>query len=223
MEINRLLVAVVILFAFFIIKGYRKGFFRIIISFTGTIVVIIAVAAVSPMISRYIRENTDLYEHTREKVINVFMEKISSDKDDADVKDLDLPDIIMKDIIEKNATEMFQALLATLFRDYISGYIAGIIINAGSFVGTYIALSIVLWILLRTSDIITKIPIVKGLNRFLGMLVGFGEAVIIVWIVFIIIIMFLGDDIGSTLLKDIRDSRILSFLFNNNYLFRFIT
>ena len=222
MEINRLLAVVVLLFAVFIFNGYRKGFLRIIISFAGTVVIIIAVAFISPKISRYVRENTDLYEHTREKVINVFMEKISSEDEEENMVSLDLPDIMMKDIIEKNASEMFQALLATVIRDYISGYLAGIIINAGSFVCAYITLSIALWILLKTSDVITKIPIVKGVNRLLGMTVGFCEAVIIVWIVFLVIIMFLGNDLGSVLLKDIKDSRILSFLFNNNYLFRFI-
>ena len=223
MEINRLLAAVIILFAVFIFKGYRKGFLRIIISFAGTIVIIIAVAAVSPLISRYVRENTDLYEQTREKVINVFMEKISSQDKEDDIVSLDLPDIIMKDIIEKNASEMFQALLATVLRDYISGYIAKIIINAGSFVCTYIALTLILWLLFKTSDFITKIPIVKGFNRLLGMTVGFFEAVIIVWLVFLVIIMFLGNDIGSVFLKEIKDSKILTFLFNHNLLFRFIT
>lgn len=228
MEINWLFAVVVALFAILIINGYSKGFLRIVVSFMGTIVVMIAVIVISPRVSGYILNNTDIYEHTRQKVVDVFLDKMYSDSgntvDTSDaLNDLNIPDILKNDFIEKNASEMYQALLKTLFDEYISGYIARLIIKAGSFVGVYLLLTIALWILAKSTDIIGRIPVIKGFNKFLGLLVGGVEALIIVWISFFVIIMFLGNELGGKLLSSVQSSVFLTFLFNNNVLFRFIS
>ena len=227
MEINWLQAVVITLFAVFTFAGWRKGFLKIIISFAGTIVIIISVAIISPRVSRFITDNTEIYEHTRQKVINVFLEKMDKQDEEKEsskyLEDLNMPDIMKSDLIEKNASKMYQALLITVFKDYISVYITKLIINAGSFVGVYIALSIVLFIIMRSSDLIAHIPVIKGFNKLLGALTGAAEALIIVWVFFFIIIMFLGNEIGGKLLEDVEQSVFLRYLFNNNYLFRFIS
>ncbi|MCR5357378.1 MAG: CvpA family protein [Lachnospiraceae bacterium] len=240
MDMNWLALAVAVLFAGFIIYGWVKGFFRLVISFAGTIIILIAVVIVSPQVSRYIINHTGIYENTEKKVVSVFLEKLYSvegseeegdNTEDGDgsvvpgdtINDLDIPEIFKNDLIEKNASEMYQALLATVFKEFIAGYIARLIINAGSFVGVYVAFWLALKILLKSSDLLAKLPVIRKLNKFLGALVGGAEALIIVWIVFFIIIMFLGNELGGKLLKAVQDSVFLSYLFNNNLLFRFIS
>ena len=161
-------------------------------------------------------------EATDEKKQSV-EDDISENEKDTFIDDLNLPDIMKSDLIEKNASEMYQALLATVFRDYISVYITKLIINAGSFVGVYIILSVILWLIVKSSDIISKIPVIKGFNKLLGGITGAAEALIIVWVFFFVIIMFLGDEIGGKLLKDVQASAFLTYLFNKNILFRFIS
>lgn len=237
MSINLLAVVIAALFLVFIFNGWHKGFLKIVISFAGTIVILIAVTFLSPKVSRYVTENTGIFETTRHKVINVFLDKlsnadekkqsveddISENEKDTFIDDLNLPDIMKNDLIEKNASEMYQALLATVFREYISVYITKLIINAGSFVGVYIILSVILWLIVKSSDIISKIPVIKGFNKLLGGITGAAEALIIVWVFFFVIIMFLGDEIGGKLLKDVQASAFLTYLFNKNILFRFIS
>lgn len=237
MNINWLAASVAALFVLFMVNGWRKGFLKIVISFAGTIVILIAVVILSPKVSRYAIENTGMYEKTRQKVISVFLDRLEqndekdgvleetvSDNDrNRGIDDLNIPEIMKNDLIEKNASEMYQALLTRVFKDYISGYIAKLIINAGSFVGVYIALSVMMWFIVRTSDIVAKIPVIKGFNKFMGLITGTAEALIIVWVFFFIIIMFLGNDIGGRLLSLVQRSVFLTFLFNNNYLFRFIS
>lgn len=238
MEINRLFAAVAALFVIFIFIGWHKGFLRIVISFAGTIVIIIAVAITSPKLSRYIVENTGIYERTQEKVTEVFIEKLTSTDEDKEedravsedegtgssyLKELDLPDILKNDLIEKTASEMYQALVAVVIKDYISVYLAKLIINAGSFVAMYAALSLALWVVVKSSDLIAKIPVIKGFNKILGAITGAAEALIIVWIFFFVVIMFMGNEAGSRLLGDVQVSVFLRYLFNNNFLFRFIS
>lgn len=227
MNINWLAAAVVLFFAILIINGWHKGFLKIIISFAGTIIVLIAVTILSPKVSKFIIENTGLYDQTRQKVISVFLDKLNDREEeagnDSKIDDLNIPDIIKNDFIEKNASEMYRALLTTVFKDYISVYISKLIINAGSFVGVYIALSLIMYIVMRSSDIIARIPVIKGINKLCGALVGAGWALVIVWVFFFIIIMFLGNSIGKVLLEEVRKSSFLTYLFNSNYLFRFIS
>lgn len=238
MEINRLFAAVAALFVIFIFIGWHKGFLRIVISFAGTIVIIIATAVMSPKLSRYVVENTGIYERTQEKVTEVFLEKlvppdeektedraVSEDEGSGSsyLKDLDLPDILKNDLIEKTASEMYQALVAVVIKDYVSVYLARIIVNAGSFVAMYAALSLALWVVVKSSDIISKIPVIKGFNKMLGALTGVAQALIIVWVFFFVVIMFMGNETGSRLLRDVQASSFLRYLFNNNFLFRFIS
>ena len=80
-----------------------------------------------------------------------------------------------------------------------------------------------LFIIIRSTDLIGRIPVIKGINKLLGGLTGAGQALLIVWVFFFIIIMFLGNEIGGKLLEEVERSNILRYLFNNNYLFRFIS
>lgn len=227
MEINWLFVAIVCLFLVFTLNGYRKGFLRIVVSFIGTVVIIIAVIALMPKVKEFVLENTTIYEATRQKVIHVFLNTIDdNDNEEGNneaIKSLNMPDIITDLLIEKNTSEIYQALMVNLFKDYISQYFAMLIVNAALFVGMFIVLSIIKGILLKSSDIIAKIPIIKGINRLLGAAIGVIQSVIITWIGFFGVIMFLGDELGYKLLEGVNDSQFLTYLFNSNYLLRFIS
>ena len=188
-------------------------------------IIIIAVIALMPKVKEFVLENTTIYEATRQKVIHVFLNTIDDNEEGNNeaIKSLNMPDIITDLLIEKNTSEIYQALMVTLFKDYISQYFAMLIVNAALFVGMFIVLSIIKGILLKSSDVIAKIPIIKGINRLLGAAIGVIQSVIITWIGFFGVIMFLGDELGYKLLEGVNDSQFLTYLFNSNYLLRFIS
>ena len=113
--------------------------------------------------------------------------------------------------------------MVNVFEDYVSAYLAKMVINAIAFVGLFVVLWIFLWFILLSADIITKIPGLNKINRLLGMLTGLSTALIIVWVFFFIVIVFLGNDVGSAMMKEVKESRLLTFMFNSNYLLRYIT
>lgn len=225
MDINWLLVVVLSLFFVSILNGYRKGFLRIVISFISTLLVILAVTVIAPKLGEYIINNTDYYEITRQKVIQTFEDRLNNNIEDENDKleSLNIPSILKDDFISKNASELYQEIVGILFKDYISGYLAQIIIKAGAFVGLFVSLSIIRMLIIKTTSLVSKIPIIGGINSILGAIVGFMWALIIVWIVFFVIIMFMNESIGTHLLEDIQNSNILTYLFNSNFLFRFIS
>lgn len=222
-------VAVMILFLFCIVNGYRKGFLRIIISLLGIILVIAAVTVVSPYISDYLINHTKTYDTVKQKVISVFQEDNSRldntipENQTLTIESYDLPDVIKNSLIKNNTSEMYQSLMVTIFEEYIAGYLAKMIINAISFIGLFLMLIIFLWFVLLSADIIARIPIIKGLNKILGAVAGLIKALIITWVVFFVVLIFFGNDIGNTMMAEVKGSAFLSLLFNTNMLFQFIS
>ena len=255
MGFNWLAAVVTALFAFFIIKGYRKGFLRIAVSLAGTLTVMVGAMIISPAISSSLIDGSHIYDDIEKKLTESFNkrieESIQSDKrisrkdgttpngiiivesevnkdddiselnhpeSDMTAKELDVPRIIMDDIIKEYGTQLSKELASTVFEKYIVGYITRLVIKSSTFLIVSAVLSLGMWMILRTTDLISKIPVIKGFNRTLGCITGALEALMIVWTAFFIIIMCLGNGFGVRMLGYVQDSMFLTFLFNSNIL-----
>ena len=229
MNINYLFVATVILFIFMIGRGYSKGFLRIVVTFIGVVAILIMVRKLSPYVSDYFMKNTTAYEKIQTGITEKFKEAnlkydntIPSNQE-MTINSYDLPDLLKNNLIVNNTQEMYKKLLVSVFEEYVSAYLAKTAVNAMSFVLIFIITVIGFKILLLFVDIISKIPIIKGMNQFLGALLGFCEALIIVWVFFFIVVMFIGNNSGAVLLSMISESKFLTVLFNTNILIGFIS
>ena len=69
-----------------------------------------------------------------------------------------------------------------------------------------------------SAKVISKLPVVHGLDRLLGGVVGVLETVIIVWVIFALVMSFGLGVIGEQIILYVKESRILTFLYENNYL-----
>lgn len=218
-----------------VIKGYRRGFLRLAVWLLGLVGVIFIVTKTSPALSEQLIEKTSLYDTVREKIVSIYNEQAKENFDkniseedelstspDVAVNSLGLPEIISSDIIKSCAGEMYQKLAATLFDEFISVYLAKLVIKAGSFVGLFALLAILMCILLAAVKLIEKIPVLKTFNRLMGVCAGLSISLIIIWVFFIAIMMMFGNSLGNWLITQVQGSRILAFLFNNNILFNFI-
>ena len=229
MEINILLVVVIAILAISAVNGYHKGFLRIAISLFTIILVICVVTVVSPYVSNYLTNHTKVYDRLREKVIEVFADNNAQYDNTIEenqiktIESYDLPEVITTCLISNNKTEVYQALMVSLFEDYVAGYLAKMIINAFSFIGCFLMLGIFVWFVIFSADIIAKIPIIKGFNRLLGLFAGLIKGLLIIWVGFFVAIVFFGNTLGSQMISYINQSVILTVLFNNNMLAKFIT
>ena len=203
MEINILLAVVVAILAISAVNGYRKGFLRIAISLFTIILVICVVTVISPYISNYLTNHTKVYDHLKTKVVEVFADNNAQYDNTIEenqiktIESYDLPEIITSCLISNNKAEVYQALMVSLFEEYVAGYLAKMIINAISFIGSFLMLWIFIWFIIFSADIIAKIPIIKGFNKLLGLFAGLIKGLIIVWVGFFVAIIFFGNTIGS--------------------------
>ena len=229
MEINYLFIAIVALIVYMTVRGYRKGFLRIVVSFIGTIVIVIAAREAAPYVTDYLYNNTDAYEKIELGIEEMFKdanEKYDNSIPENQVKTIDsynVPDSLKNNLIINNTAEMYKTLVVDVFEDYVSAYLANTAIKAAGFVLAFIVLIIAFRLLLYFVNIISRIPIIRGINQFIGGCIGFIESLIIVWVFFFVAVMFIGNESGSYIFRMIADSEFLTLLFNTNILLGIIS
>lgn len=69
-----------------------------------------------------------------------------------------------------------------------------------------------------SAKLIVKLPIVHSLDKLLGIVVGILETILIVWTIYSFNVFRDLGTLGQVLVDYTRDSKILTYLYENNYL-----
>lgn len=215
-----LLTAVLAVLVLGAIKGYKRGFLRLAVWFAGLIASIFIVTKISPYVSDFLIKNTSLYDNMRVKIIEAYENRITdSGSENAVIDSFGFPALITDDLKTNNTSEIYEKLAVSIFKDYIAGYLSALSIKAGTFVGLFILMAIIWFVVIMAIKILEKIPVLKTFNRLLGMATGITLSLVMVWIFFIAVMMFFGNSFGSWVFAQVRASRLLTYLFNNNIFF----
>ncbi len=138
------------------------------------------------------------------------------------IQSMELPEFLQKALIDNNHNEMKQEIGVSGFYDYVSTYLAYMIINALGFFVTLLFLVLLFNLTLFLLNMVMKLPGLNMLNRIGGAAFGFLEALLIIWIGFIIIEMAVGTKMGGNLMNQISESKILSLINDKNILADFV-
>ncbi|MCR5543895.1 MAG: CvpA family protein [Eubacterium sp.] len=158
---------------------------------------------------------TDLKALTAEETGRIMEENPDKATQIQLIEGLNLPKGIRNNIIENNNDEMYNTLGITTFYKYISSYAARLVVNALAFVGTLIAIRLILLLINIIGNImIEEVEILKGVDRTGGLLLGLGVGFMIVWIFLIIANIAFGSAFdgmieGNAILQKINDTNIL--------------
>jgi uncharacterized membrane protein required for colicin V production len=209
-----IVLGIIILNAFI---GRRVGLIKIIFSLFSFIIALILTVWISPTVNGMLKNNEMVYEKASQKVEDMLFREEAETTDENDmIEGLPLPKSIKESLQENKDKQV------TNIKSYITSHVTDVVINALAFVLTFVVVFVALWILSIVLNIISKLPILNQLNKLAGFLVGGLQGVIIVWILFIIITIFSGSDLGGTASSQIESSQILSFLFDKNFLLNIV-
>lgn len=223
---NWLLVAVALLLIGFAAKGGHVGFIKTVFSISALVVSLVLSVSLSPYVSKEMQNNKWIKDYMMErieKVINL-EEKNTKVTDEVEIiEGLNLPKALKNALRENNNTEVYKTLAIRSFKEYISSYLTVVIINSISFFIVFVIINVVLFILASALDILSKLPVLNGLNKTAGILVGLLQGLIVVWILCIVLTMFSTEKIGQNLFSLINQSKFLSNIYNNNMLLKATT
>lgn len=227
---NYFLIFTIILTLVMMLAGYKRGFIRAIFSLISIYIIIIISSIAMPYISNIIIDKTQIYDKIYDNC-NEYLSKQVSDqqiniKDDLEEKLLDNQEWIpqqFKDIILKDSdAALSDNIDMSTYVSSISEKISMMIINAISFTAAMIISGIIVRIIIAILDIISRLPVIEGMNKAAGIVVGIAESVLILWVIFIVVMICYKTTIGTICMEQIGDNSVLTFLYKNNLILKII-
>ena len=227
---NWLVIVVLLILLICGLSGYRRGFIKTVFSLISIIIALIVSSVVSPMVSASLRENPKFYQQIYDRVEEMVVsqseqeEEIKKTSEETSyIENLSLPEALKKTLIENNNKDTYRDLAVDTFEDYVVSTITVLVINTIGYIICTIGLIVILFILSHALNLISKLPLLNGLNRAAGLVVGLFGGCIAIWIFFLVITVFSASPLGKNIFQMINDSQILTFIYENNLLLKGIT
>lgn len=215
-------IAVLALIAAACIMGFRKGFVKEIVSVFFMLISFLLVWAVNPYVNTFVKEYTPVYDTIQEKCQTLVSEQIGNkktlDKEEQNqvMESLDLPDLLKNALVENNTAETYRYLAVSTFTEYISDSLAVMAVNGISFLISFILSAAVIRLLGFILNVLTKLPVIHGINKIAGAAVGGIKCVIFIWIVFLVLTLLCDTAPGQQGMALIQQDTFLNFLYSQN-------
>ena len=223
---NWLFWVVVVFLGYHVIDGLRRGFIRKAVSAVSLVITLVLVTYLTPQITTFIQDHTSIHEKLSEKCSEILLNSNYNESLKTDqvliIEDLELPENIKEMLLENNNTESYDLLQVSGFHEYIGAYIANLIINALAYLLSFILIWTALQLLLMALDVVTKLPILRGLNQLAGGALGIVYGVALVWIAFLLVTVLCNGNFGRTFFELIKENPFLLFLYNQNVIMKIV-
>ena len=208
--------AVLVLLAFSMVDGYQKGFVKEVVSAFLVLISVVMVWLINPYVNQFIRENTAVYEKIQtssESFVSSLVDGrgiMDEEGQNELISSMNLPELLQKGIAENNTASVYQQL-------------ADVAVNCLSFLVSYILSSILIHVLAYALDLLTKLPVICGVNKLAGAAIGGGKCIIFVWVGMLVLTVLCNTEIGQKGLGLIREDTVLNFLYGKNIFIRIFT
>lgn len=148
--------------------------------------------------------------------INGMLGEIPKDTQIQLIEKSGIPDFIKNGLLEHNNSEVYEELGVTTFPEYVAAYVSDIVVNILSFLITLLLVTVIVKAVIVAVDLLSVLPLVNGVNRLTGGIVGLLLGLLFVWVGFLVITLSYTTDIGKLCFQQISDSAFLTFLYQNN-------
>lgn len=221
-------IVVIVWWLMIAVRGFRRGLVRTAITMVSFIVIMVMVSVISPVINRIIVEQTTLQEIVEEKCAKgleaVLQENENPDRSEqiSTIEKMQIPMLLKEELLENNNSVVYNLLSVDTFAGYLAAYLAAVIIQIVVYLISFILASIILKIILNILDLFSKLPILGGINRLGGFMLGTICGLLYLWIFFLVITIFSGTELGGYLLREVAGDKFLDYLYENNLLLQFL-
>ncbi|MGN0354161.1 MAG: CvpA family protein [Muricoprocola sp.] len=217
---NYLVIIVSGIFLLFMFRGYRKGMIRTLAASVSLIFSVVLVSFVNPYVTEFLENQTPVYQILIEKCEVVVplesVERAGEQMQEQAIDSLPFPELIRNLLRTNNTEEVYKELAVKNLRDYITHFMADLLIKLISFVLSWLLIYCAIRVLMIVLNVVTELPVIHGVNHLLGIGLGMIEALLIVWILFLVITIVSNTELGMAWMKMIWDSKALRFLYDKN-------
>lgn len=205
-----------------VLYGHYRGFLRMAVSLAALILSTVVVRVAMPYITTYVRENTGIQQMVEESVVkSIGLEELQQDiqlpaEQRQAIEQLQLPQQLKDMLLENNNNEIYRLLGVDSFLKYIGAYLSNTIINMIGSLVIFGAVYFAIRMMVRWADLISRLPIISGMNQIAGAILGGIQGLLIVWIGCLMIRFFSETPWAQAALDQIQVSPWLQFLYQNN-------
>lgn len=221
---NWLSIAVIVFFMIMIAIGVKKGLVRMVMAFASSLLAIAIVAAIHEPIEAEVRSRTACYERIEEGVgtyvqdgFATVLDNISQSADDL-IERLPFPDVLKTYLRDGDNPANWKRLGVMDAADYVTRCLSELVFSALVCVCVFVVVRIAIWILTALLEHIVELPVLRQLNSIAGAAAGAACTVILLWVGGLIVTAAAATDWGREALVLIRESPLLSLIYNNNLL-----
>lgn len=132
------------------------------------------------------------------------------------IENLPLPELLQDILLDYNNEEGYQGLGVSTFQDYLVGFIATGILNVAAFLVSVLIVHLLLWLSISALSILANLPVIRVVNRVAGLALGLLQALLVLWLAFLILSLVSGTGIGMQLMKMVESSTWLNWLYQSN-------
>lgn len=235
---NGLTIAVLAVIIFCAHSGYKVGFLRSVYSLVSWVLVMAFVTWATPYMASYLEENTTLkqkiekscYQYIEEAAEKKLQEETEDkaenkleNRTEAKTAGIPVPDKILKNITENMSEEtdsllenmgVYQKIAETAAQFIIEGISFFLVLIIAGIAGVYLS---------SVLNIVSRLPVIHGINKTLGLISGGFKGIILVWIAFYVIAICATSEIGGDLISYIKESPLLLYLYENNLIMEAVT
>ena len=216
---NWLFVAVAVYLVSMVLYGHYRGFVRLAVSAVSLVLSLGVVHFGAPSVANLLRSNEVVYQAVEDSVTKFIQKDDEAENEAADaappsvqrsiIEEMELPEQLKDALLENNNSEVYEALGVS--RREESGKDGRIFLLFAAVFGGLRVLSVSL-------NVVSRLPIISGLNRLAGAVLGGAEGIFFVWIAALLITLFSATAIGELFLNQIESNIWLTWLYDHNML-----
>lgn len=208
-------IIVILLVAFSVYRGYKKGLVGILVGLVSLLLAIILGFIFQIPISNYLYENTNVGKSIEENIVKVINDNINNEQTDKTGKENNIMDVFNK--LENNAKKQEKNTV-----EQTSKMITMFILKGISFITILIVVYIICFVLQLVLNVVFDLPLLNVVNKFGGIGANLIQVVLKIWI-FLGIVYFISSISSVTVISDaIQKTTLTKALYENNVLVKII-
>ena len=199
---NIMLTGVTVFVVVMIAIGMKRGLVKTAFSFGSIFIALILVNILTPVAKEVIK-NTPVYDSINQNIQSYVSEHIATSTENMTETGI-------------NNQSSYDSLAVNTFKEYVVAYLTDVVLNAVVYILLFMVISILMKTLVEVLNIVTKLPVIHTFNMAGGALIGFAQAILIIWLLCMVVTIFSSTSWGQTVCKAIADNGVLSMIYDNN-------
>ena len=226
---NWLTIAVILFLIVEVLIGLKRGFVKMALSLLAVVIALMITSAVGSYVKDMLTEYTSWQSGIQESIQNSFdtyledqLNILDPEQENALLDQLPIPDVLTGILKENNNSSVYEKLGVDSLTNYVSFYLADMVMTAIAYVITFISILILLKIVFHFLNLVTRVPGLRQLNSVAGGILALVQGLILLWVLCLILTAFANTDWGIQAMEMVKESSFLSLIYNHNLLLQIL-